>query len=441
MLALSLAAPTLLALAVSLLARALAVLALAIPPTTATGLTADRLALRAVVGRHVGRRLGGVGQRGGRVGAHGQLDLAGGHPGRAQQRADFSDLIRGGHGDDSADGAGAGGAARPVDVGLVLGRRIGVDDEPDVVDVDAAGGDVGRHEHGRLAGGERVEVPHAGVLRQVAVQVHARHAAAGELLGQALGAVLGAGEHDGPRVRAGEVGEGADAVVGVDVEHVVRGRSGCGRAVVHRVVHRVGEEPGHQLLHARVEGRGEQQPLGVRRGRRQDAGDAGQEAQVGHVIGFVEDADLDAVQAAVLLAHEVLEAAGAGHDDVDAAVQRVHLAALGHAAENHGGLHAEGVGERREGLVDLAGELAGRGEDEAARRVAGAATAGGGQTRDEREAERVGLAGAGATAAEHVTAGQGVGQRRRLDRRRGGDARAAQDVEQGGRNAEIGERT
>ena len=41
-------------------------------------------------------------------------------------------------------GAGAGGAARAVQVRLVLGRRVDVHDQRDVVDVDAAGGDVGR---------------------------------------------------------------------------------------------------------------------------------------------------------------------------------------------------------------------------------------------------------------------------------------------------------
>ena len=386
-------------------------------------------------------RLGGVGQRGGRVGAHGQGDLPGGHAGRAQQRADLAHLVDGGHGDHRAHGAGAGGAARAVDVGLVLGRRVGVDDQPDVVDVDAAGGDVGRHQHGRLAGGERVEVPHARVLREVAVQVHAGHAAAGELLGQPLGAVLGAGEHHRPRVCAGEVGQGTDAVVGVDVEHVVRGRAGGRGAVVDRVVDRIGEELRHELLHARVEGRGEQQTLGAGRGRGQDAGDAGQEAQVGHVVGLVEDADLDRVHPAVLLAHEVLEAAGAGHDDVDPAVERVDLTALGDAAEDDGGPEAHGVGERREGLVDLTGELTGRREDQPARRVAGAAAAGRREARDEGQAERVGLARAGAAAAEDVTTGQGVRQRGALDGRRGGDARGVEDGEQGRRNAEVGEGT
>ena len=45
----------------------------------------------------------------------------------------------------------------------------------------------------------------------------------------------------------------------------------------------------------------------------------GQEAEVGHVVGLVDDGDLDGVEAHVALTHQVFEAAGAGDDDVDAA--------------------------------------------------------------------------------------------------------------------------
>ena len=49
--------------------------------------------------------------------------------------------------------------------------------------------------------------------------------------------------------------------------------------------------------------------------------DAGQEAEVGHVVGLVEHGDLDLVELRVPLADEVLEAAGAGDEDVDAATR------------------------------------------------------------------------------------------------------------------------
>ena len=82
-------------------------------------------------------------------------------------------------------GAGARGAAGAVQVGLVLDRRVGVDDQADVVDVDAAGGDVRGDQRLRGAAGEGRHVAVTGVLRQVAVQLDRRHAEGVELLGRA----------------------------------------------------------------------------------------------------------------------------------------------------------------------------------------------------------------------------------------------------------------
>ncbi len=57
----------------------------------------------------------------------------------------------GDQGDDAAGLAGAGGTAAAVQVVLVVGGRVDVDDEVEVVDVDAAGRDVGGHQHGDRA--------------------------------------------------------------------------------------------------------------------------------------------------------------------------------------------------------------------------------------------------------------------------------------------------
>ena len=96
----------------------------------------------------------------------------------AQEVGDVAALRRDRHGDDGARGAGAGGAARAVQVRLVLHGRVDVDDELDLVDVHAARGDVGRDEHAHAAlggvGAERGEVAVARGLRQVAVQVDRR---------------------------------------------------------------------------------------------------------------------------------------------------------------------------------------------------------------------------------------------------------------------------
>ena len=69
----------------------------------------------------------------------------------------------------------------------------------DVVDVDAAGGDVGRHQHPGLAGAEQFQRPLAGILGLVAVDRLGDDAGLFQMLGDAVGAVLGAGEDDHPR--------------------------------------------------------------------------------------------------------------------------------------------------------------------------------------------------------------------------------------------------
>ena len=93
----------------------------------------------------------------------------------------------------------------------------------------------------------------------------------------------------------------------------------------------------------------------------------GQEAEVGHVVGLVEHGDLDLAEVAGTLLDQVLEATGAGDEDVDAGAERLHLRVLADAAEDGAGLETVHLGERREGCVDLRDQLAGRRQDQGAR--------------------------------------------------------------------------
>jgi hypothetical protein len=99
--------------------------------------------------------------------------------------------------------------------------------------------------------------------------------------------------------------------------------------------------------------------------------------------------------------------AGAGHDDVHAAAQRLLLGALADAAEHRGHAQARGLGQQGDGRGDLRGELAGRREDEARGCCGRALTPVRGAPR-EREGE--GLAAAGAATAEQVAAGEESGR-------------------------------
>ena len=86
-----------------------------------------------------------------------------------------------------------------------------------------------------------------------------------------------------------------------------------------------------------------------------------------------------------------------------------------------GGEQADRAGDGLHGAVDLHRELTRRGEDQGAGQAARLAVLGSvvlHQALDERGAEGDGLAGAGLAAAEHVLAGENVGDGRGLDRER-----------------------
>ena len=202
------------------------------------------------------------------------------------------------------------------------------------------------------------------------------------------------------------------------------------------------QEPPDQHVDAAVEGRGEQHPLAVAAGSASSSRrDHRQEAEVGHVVGLVEHGDLDGVEAAVALLDQVLEPAGAGDDDVDAAAQGGDLRVLADAAEDGEGAQAGGLGQRLRGPRRSGWPARGSapGSARAARLGRGGGDRGG-QPGEQREQERVGLAGAGAAAAEHVAAGERVGQRGGLDRGRGGDAVVGQHRRQVRGHAEVDER-
>src|SRR5690606_41170041 len=86
----------------------------------------------------------------------------------APARSPCATLFRSGH----ARLARTTGAADAVDVGLLVLRALVVDHVGDVVDVDAAGRDVGGHEHVDLAGAERPQRLLAGALTQVRSEEH-----------------------------------------------------------------------------------------------------------------------------------------------------------------------------------------------------------------------------------------------------------------------------
>ena len=325
---------------------------------------------------------------------------------------------------DGAGVAGTGGAAGAVQVVLVVRRRVVVHDQVDIVHVDPAGGDIGGDQHPGVTGAEVVQRLLAGALGQVAVDRGSLDAHHAQLRGKAVGAVLGAYEEQcasrpGSNLR-GDVGLGRVADGEHLVVHVVDRRLRRGDGVHGRRL----EVGPHQPVDPAVQGGGEQHPLAAGRGQLEQRGDRRQEAQVSHVVGLVEHGHLDLRQVALALVDEVLQATGGGDHDVDAAPQLVDLAAHRRAAVDGAELEVQRLGQRRECVVDLLRELAGRHQDQRARLVCRPPTTD--EAGQHRQPEGQRLAGAGLAAAEHVPAGEGVGQRPYLDGERGLQAAARQ---------------
>ena len=97
-----------------------------------------------------------------------------------------------------------------------------------------------------------------------------------------------------------------------------------------RVVGRVGDRVGrsHFLdegVDAAVQGGGEEQSLTTSGDGVEDARHLLDEAHVGHVVGLVEDGDLDLVEVDGTAIHEVDRVGPGGNEQVDALGQRIDL--------------------------------------------------------------------------------------------------------------------
>ncbi len=297
-----------------------------------------------------------------------------------------------------------------MQVRLVLGRRVDVNDELHIADVDSAGGDIRGHEHADISGRKGRQVAVTLRLREVAVQVNAGDPGVDQLAGKLLRVVLRAHEQDAAAGAGGErLNEVPLRVDAVDLEHVVRHRFDVTRDVIHRVQDFVMQVAVHDLVDAVVQCGGEQHPLAAIRGLVQDARDRRQESEVGHVVRLIQHRDLDGIEREEFLLQEVLEAARAGDDDVDTGLKRCNLPLLGDATENGGDIHAIGLSERGQCCSDLGGEFARRRENQPARAPGLAASAVGKPgNHGDREGER--LAAAGFASAENVSSAQGVGE-------------------------------
>ncbi|OEI69250.1 hypothetical protein Cus16_1089 [Curtobacterium sp. ER1/6] len=318
--------------------------------------------------------------------------------------------------------AGTTGAARAVQVRVRVVRDGVVDHVRDVVDVDAAGGDVRRDEHVALAGLEGGHRALALLLIEVAVHGRGVEPAVLQLLDQLRGGALGAREDHGLAAALGLQDAGDDLVLVERVRAVddvldVRLRQalvGVRRADVHRAGHEAAGERDDRRRHRRRE----QHRVPHRGDGLEDALDVREEAEVEHAVGLVEHDLLHVGEVEEALPLQVDEATGRADDDLGAGLELLDLALVRLAAVDRHDRGRPVRGGELEVLCHLHRELAGRDDDErldAVLRV-------GAEALDEREAEAERLAGTRLGLADDVLAGEGERDRLLLDREGLGDA-------------------
>src|SRR5699024_1088296 len=137
----------------------------------------------------------------------------------------------------------AGGAACAVQIVLGVGRWVDVQYETDVVDVDAARGDIGRHQHRGDIGFEVVEDPVALPLGLATVQRDRVHATVTQSFGERVDVLFGAHEHDGAALASTDFGDNRLLVPAVHLQQVVFHGGDVGCRGCHGVGHRVGQIP------------------------------------------------------------------------------------------------------------------------------------------------------------------------------------------------------
>ena len=318
-------------------------------------------------------------------------------------------LLRGAEADGGAVCARAGRAADAVDVSFRHFGQVVVEDMGQLADVDAASGDVGGDQHLGLPGLEAFQRGHTGGLALVAVDGGGRDALLVQVFCDLIRTVLGAAEDqrvlhrriqvlDEPRQQEFLVALLDEVQALVDAVH----RAGHG---VHLDEGGVVQDARRQLLDLLGHGGAEHQVLAHFGQLCDDLLHVMHKAHVQHPVGLVQHEDLDAAEIDEPLPHKVVQAAGAGDEDIDALFDGCHLRGLTHTAENDGAAQGEVLAVHFKALADLQSQLTGGGEDQGAdgpfllRRVRGQAVKHG-------QRKGCGLAGARLGATHQVPPGQ-----------------------------------
>ncbi len=297
------------------------------------------------------------------------------------------------------------GNGRPAPPGPAGGEVV-VEQMGELLDVQPPCGDIGGNQH---LNGPALEVGQGllpGGLALVAVNGGGGDARFDQICGHLIGPVLGAGKDQGVfhLLLLNELGEQLCLVPPVHVVQPLLDDLHRGGHWVHRHPDRLVKQGIHQPLHLRRHGGGEEQRLLLLGQPAQNALDVMNKAHVQHPVGLIQNKNFQPGQINEPLSIEVPQPSGGGDQNIHPSLEALHLGSLPHAAENDGTAQREVLAIGLKALVDLQGQLPGRGENQGANGPAGHRR--GGQPLKNRGGKGAGLTGAGLGAAQHVPPGQ-----------------------------------
>ena len=251
-------------------------------------------------------------------------------------------------------------------------RNLVVDHVGQFVDVDATCCNISSYQRTQFAGLEAFEGLSTGALALVAVQGHGRDAILGQVLGNVVGAKLGAGEnqHLAPVVFLNDVQQNLLLLAATHgVDHLldalhcrVAGRNLNGLRVAQQAV--------GQITDFIAESGREQQALLVLGHQCQHLLDVVDKAHVQHAVGFVQNQHLDSRQVHETLACQIQQTAGSGDQNVHAFFDTGNLWLHANATEDDCGIDIHVFGVAAQVFFNLSGQLAGGSQHQRANALA-----------------------------------------------------------------------
>src|SRR5450830_55459 len=309
-----------------------------------------------------------------------------------------------------AGSASAAGAADTMDVIFRHIRQIVIDHVRQLVDVDAACGDIGRNQGLQFTVLEFTQGTGTRSLALVAVDCHGGDIVALKLFYQLVGAMLGTGKHQHliPGIGLHQMRQQWMLFVASNRMDLLTDHF-YGRVAARHFDHgRCVEQAIGQRLDFVGEGRREQQVLTLLRQCCQHFTDVADETHVEHAVGFVEYQNLHVAQIDSVLLHVVEQAARCGHQDVNALLELADLWVDTDATEDAGRGQRQILAVDAHAFFDLRCQLTGRCQNQGTDRhmTVDLDAFDAGQPLQQRQGETRSFTGAGLCTSEQITSGQ-----------------------------------